>query len=109
LNDQIAKPEADALPSSLHLVHVKGVSLTVFAPGAAFGNTKRRVQARFEFNGVEYWLWVTDPVIERQYLAQQDGTYGVGESCLCISLGEPFNEHRYKLVASIIQKSVVAQ
>lgn len=109
LHDQIAKPEADALPSSLYLVHVKGITLKVSAPGAAFGNTKRRVQARFAFNGVQYWLWVTDPIIEREYLAQQNGDYVVGESCLCISLSEPFNEHRYKLVASIIQKSLVAQ
>lgn len=110
-NDEIARPLADKLPCSLHLIHVRDIQLKVFAPGASFGNAKRRVLAKFEYSGVQYWLWVTDPLIEREYLGQPDGTYPLGESCICVSLGEPFtkngNECRYKLVASIIQRAVV--
>ena len=51
-----------------------------------------------------YILWVTDPRVERRYLARQDGFYKLSESYLTISLGEPFNEYCYKLVAAIIEK-----
>jgi len=52
--------------------------------------------------GDEYALWVTDPSYERSYLARPDGDYEIGESFLTISLGEPFNDCCYKLVAAII-------
>ena len=81
----------------------------MFAPGAAFGNPKRRVQANFQHRGIRYALWVTDPVIERDYKARADGTYTIGECCLCVSLGEPLQKQngescRYKLVAAVIQR-----
>ena len=62
--------------------------------------------------GVNYNLSVTDPLIEREYLAKENGNYKVGESCLCISLSEPFakkagQECRYKLIAAIISKASV--
>lgn len=108
-NDEIPQEEADALPGSLCLIHVDHVDLHAFAPQEAFGNPKRRVQARFAHEGVSYALWVTDPVVERQYLARPNGYYGLGECCLTISLGEPFEKangqsYRYKLVAAIIRR-----
>ena len=70
--------------------------------GEAFGNTKRRVQGRFQHAGREYTLWVTDPGWERTYLTKLDGTYDVGECHLTISLGEPYQDACYKLIAAII-------
>jgi len=109
-NDEIPQSVADVLPTSLVLIHVANLVLKVFAPGAAFGNSKRRVMAEFQHRGVPYALWVTDPIIERTYKTQADGTYALDESCLCISLGEPFQKQsgewfRYKLVATIIQRN----
>jgi hypothetical protein len=107
-NDEIPRADADALPRSLYLIHVASLELRVFAPGAAYRKPKRRVLADFWYRGVRYAFWVTDPVIERDYKARNDGTYQVGESCLCVSLGEPFrkgeDEFRYKLVAAVIQR-----
>ena len=103
INDQIPIDQAAEETSSLKLVHVDGLRLRVFAPGAAFGNSKRRVQARFQFADNDYALWVTDPHIERTYLAKEDGNYQLGKCYLTISLGEPFNEHCHKLVAAIIE------
>ena len=40
---------------------------------------------------------------ERKYLLKPDGEYKIGESFLTISLGEPFNEACYKLIATVIQ------
>jgi hypothetical protein len=114
LHDEIPQAVADALPVSLYLIRVDQVTLRVFAPSEAFGNTKRRVQAHFSHRAVPYRLWVTDPVVERTYLAQADGYYPLGESCLTISLGEPFQKNdgsrcRYKLVAAIVQRQGATQ
>lgn len=108
-HDEIPQEIADALPASLYLIRVDRADLHVFAPQEAFGNPKRRVQARFIHGGVTYALWVTDPVVEREYLARPDGYHRLGECCLTISLGEPFQKtngqsYRYKLVAAIIRR-----
>lgn len=104
INDQISVELAAQETSSLKLVFVRGLQLRVFAPGAAFGNSKRRVQARFTFAGCNYAFWVTDPPIERTYLAMDNGHYQFGECYLTVSLGEPFQEHCHKLVAAVLEK-----
>jgi hypothetical protein len=103
-NDKIPLEIADSVEDSLKLVYVDDLQLSVFKPGEAFGNTKRRVQGRFSHEGNGYRLWVTDPVYERQYLAKLDGTYPVGECFLTVSLGEPFGDAVYKLIATVIQE-----
>ncbi len=104
INDRIALSDAASETSSLTLIRVGSVRLRVFAPGEAFGNPKRRAQARFIFDGIRYALWVTDPAIERRYLALDDGYYDLPESYLTVSLGEPFEDYCYKLVAAVMVK-----
>lgn len=105
LNDRIRLEQATGVRSSLRLVRVHRLALSVFRPGEAFGNPKRRVQARFQYADAEYHLWVTDPAYERAYLAKADGEYPIGESFLTVSLGEPYNGYCYKLVAAIMERS----
>lgn len=102
LHDQVAAGDP-ALVDSLTLIHVDFVTLHVLTPQAHFGNTKRRVQARFVYREASYWLWVTDPVYERIGL-EHNGEILLGECYLTISLGEPFDGHCYKLVAAIIER-----
>ena len=102
LNDKIPLDVAGSIGDSLKLIHVDKLDLSVFKPGEAFGNTKRRVQGRFKYAGNRYYLWVTDPAFERQYLAKLDGDYQIGECFLTVSLGEPYGGACYKLIASII-------
>lgn len=45
LNDTIPLVLTQPINTSLKLVHVDSLTLSVFKPGEAFGNTKRRVQA----------------------------------------------------------------
>ncbi len=104
LNDRISVEEAEHLRSSLRLVRVNGLTIDVSCPGAAFGNPKRRLQGQFRFQGVLYHLRVTDPVYERRFLPLPDGQHQLGESCLAISLGEPFAGYAYKLIAAIIER-----
>ena len=103
LNDRIPLALTKSLDSSLRLIHVDSVQLSVLRPGAAFGNPKRRVQGRFSYAQKEYALWITDPSYEREYLSKPDDEYEIGESFLTVSLGEPFKEACYKLVATVIR------
>ena len=102
-NDEIPLESAGSVSGSLRLIHVKELQLGVFRPGEAFGASKRRVQGRFSYAGMDYALWVTDPGYERKYLAKLDGAYGIGECYLTVSLGEPYQDTCHKLIAAIIE------
>ncbi len=105
-NDLIPQQIAEAqITSSLRLIFVERLELRVFAPSEAFGNNKRRVLAMFDHHGAHYRFWVTDPAIERLYLAREDGTHQLGKTFLTISLGEPFRDAVNKLVAAVIPQA----
>lgn len=101
-NDEIPVAWLPNLGGSLRFIWVQSLQLQAFRPGAAFGNPKRRVQAQFSYGQDEYKLWVTDPVAEERYLAVPDGVHQLGPSYLTVSVGEPFNDCCYKLVAAVI-------
>ncbi len=102
-HDRIPLATALGLESSLRLIEVPALTLNVFAPGANFGDAKRRVQGMFSHAGQNYRLWVTDPLIERSHLARDDGCYNFGPAFLTISLGEPHEDWVYKLIATVIK------
>jgi hypothetical protein len=103
LNDRVEHGSAERLTSSLYLIRPEKVMLRVFAPGADFGNPKRRVQADLWYGRVNYRLWITDPLVEQTYLARKDGNYQVGECFATVSLGERHDDgYCYKLVAALI-------
>ena len=104
-NDQIPLSIANTLDSSLRLKKVDTLELSVSAPGADFGDYRRRLQGRFRHDNVNYWLVVTDPIYSRKYLQSPNDIYRIGDSFLTISIGEPFHGHAYKLIAAIIEPS----
>lgn len=104
MNDRVEEVAANNLGSSLRLVEVNDLKIAVAVEGAEFGNAKRKVRGRFTLNGAQYWLSVTDPVVERKYLAGSDGEFKVGHAILCISLGEPYGGYAYKLIAGVFLK-----
>ena len=102
-HDEMDLATASQFTHSLRLVRLSEMVISV-VPRAYYGTSKRRVQARFQFNGQDYWLWVTDPDYEREYLKKEDGDYKIDKECyVTVSLGEPFKGHCYKLVAAIIE------
>ncbi len=101
-NDKIPIAATSGIKSSLRLIYVEDLAIRVFAPGEAFGNSKRRVQGRFVHAGQTYSLWITDPFHEKRYLSKLDGTYRIDGRYLTISLGEPYGDAVYKLIAAII-------
>ena len=102
LNDHVPLSLAGAISTSLRFIRVDLLKIAVCVPGEAFGDLKRKVQGHFSHDNTEYRLWVTDPTYERTYLAKPDGNYEIGECYLTISLGEPFKDACYKLIAAII-------
>ena len=103
LNDKIPLEAMGHCKDSLRLIHVQQLRIAVFKPGEAFGNSKRRVQARFLHGGSEYRLWITDPNYERRYLAKLDGDYVINDCFLTISLGEQYGDACYKLIAAVME------
>ena len=104
LNDQIPTAQADTVAGSLLLIHAPEVELYVFNH---FGKTK--CQARFVYNGVNYWIGVTDPVIESEFRTGGQKSYNLGPCLLSVSLSAPLVKdidnvsYRFKLIAAIIR------
>lgn len=102
LHDRVAEASADPADGSLRLIEVSNLEINVAVEGAEFDNGKRKVRGRFTHGGVQHFLSITDPSIERKYFAGPDGVYPVGGAILCISLGEPYLGNAYKLIAAVI-------
>ena len=56
LNDKIPTEAIGETSTSLRLIAVEEILLWAFAPGEAFGNSKRRAQGRFNHAGHNYAL-----------------------------------------------------
>ena len=102
INDRVSEETAKSLVGSLFLIRPDALKIHVDSEGAEFGQPKRKVRASFTFNNEHYKLSVTDPIIERQYLQGENGTYAIDIAILCISLGEIWKGYAYKLIAAVI-------
>jgi hypothetical protein len=70
-------------------------------------NKPLEVWAGFQHVGQVYQLKVTDSIVEDRFRTQGIGDYILGDSILTISLAEKWNGQYYKLVAAVVEKSVV--
>lgn len=104
-NDKIPVTKSDDLPGSLRLIRTHALKMVVYDANLADGDTKRHVRGMFKLASVTYALRVTDVAYEDEYLRRPNASYDIGECCLTISVGEPFNGFRYKLIAAIIERA----
>jgi hypothetical protein len=104
LNDRIPEEKANMLCNSLYFIQLVELLILVCTEGIEFRNEKRKVRAKFHFHNIQYKLVVTDPLIEETFLKKSDGEYPLcGQDIYaCISIGEPYKNYCYKLIASII-------
>ncbi|RJP36432.1 MAG: hypothetical protein C4547_07355 [Phycisphaerales bacterium] len=101
-NDRVAEAAAAVLDRSLYLVRPEFLRVQVAAEGSGPAAAQRRVRARFRLAGFWYCLSVTDIPVELDYLSRPDGVYPIAAALLCVSLGEVFHGHAYKLAAAVI-------
>ena len=100
-NDRVPVRYLSGSAGSLKLVRVDG--LEIIRPSGS----KPRVWAEFQYAGLRYKLSVTDPAWRRTVQPGVPRSEKVGESFLTVSLGEPFKEFSYKLVAAIMPRADV--
>jgi hypothetical protein len=104
-NDRMTQTAAS---HSLCLIQPSNVTIRVLTPGAAFGNPRRRVRARFTYKGTEYDFMVTDLIAEGVFLSRPNGEYNIGDVYFCVSLAEAHTDgYCYKLVATIISEGAL--
>lgn len=107
-NDRVTQAVASQFRDSLYLIRPTNVVIRVLTPGAAFGNPKRRVRARFTYSHSEYDLMVTDVNAEAAFLAKVNGEYNIGDAYFCVSLAEAHTDgYCYKLIATIIAEGAL--
>jgi len=102
INDKIPQERAESISSSLVLIEPENFIVTVQEESGI-----KKVRGKFDFKGIAYKLAITDPGIENQYLAKSSGQYPIYEKPLyiTISVGEPFNDYHYKLIAGVVRGS----
>ncbi len=104
-NDKVAEDDLAQIGSSLRLTRVHDLTIQVHSEDGYMGApSRRRVRGEFTLLGQHYLLSVTDPVVEAQYLARDNGDYDIGEAILCISLVEPYHGYAFRVIASVITR-----
>jgi hypothetical protein len=107
LNDKVAEMLTNDITNSLLLIEPKNLAVIVGDESQFGGGVRRRVRASFELNGFHYNFVITDPFIEDEYLAGQNGKFPIGESRICVSLPEVLNGSATKLVAAVFTPEMI--
>ena len=100
LNNRVAIGQEDG--TSLYLISVDRLRLLVGRKAPEYPDSKRAVRGEFVYRVTTYRTDVTDPIVERNYLNQADGQYDILRPVLCISLGDPYQDYFYKLIAAVL-------
>jgi len=93
INDRAPSSICDQYAHSLVLLELEESKIIVRTEGAEFNNPKRKVRFQFAINTKVYLLPVTDPEIERSYLAKPNNEYIInGTHYATISMGLPHSD-----------------
>lgn len=107
INDRVLESFKDDLKNSLYLISPSRFAIEVRTEGEEFANPRRKIRARFKYNGETYLFPITDPDIERTYYRKENDRYPIknpeDKIFLCVSIGLPHEGYCYKFVASIIE------
>ena len=101
-NDRVPLAETAVIKDSLRLIRVDTLTVTVSEPSRPSADFPI-LRGSFRYHGDDYCFRITDPESESGALNLPYGEYRVGERYLTVSLGEPFEGHAYKLIATIIK------
>ena len=102
-NDRLSEEEIEIYKGSLLLLEPEQFVLVVAEERTNLYHLRRRVRAEFVWKQAFYRLSVTDPVIEKQYLAMPNGKYTLKDVVACFSVGHPHTDGMcYKFCAGIM-------
>lgn len=103
-NDRVPTNSIITPGPSLYFIRPQNLEIVVRVEGAEFGNGKKKVRTTFSYSGDNYLISVTDPEVERIYLARGEGRYKPHGQCyMTVSLGEAWEGYYYKLAAGIFE------
>jgi hypothetical protein len=105
VNDKVPATVAERQRNSLVLVQPEVLTVTVGTEGVEIGSPRRRVRGHFSLAGHDYVLIVTDPIVEKQVMANPDGfSRDLQNPLLCISLSEKYSAQNacFKLIAGVM-------
>lgn len=104
-NNRVDESQAAGMDSSLVLIRPSELRISVGRKGGLYDDANHRlVKANFLHDGTNYTLAVTDPSIEKRFLAGEDRMEDMTGAVLCVSLGEIHRGHAYKLAAAVIEQ-----
>lgn len=95
-------PDTATVTESLSLIQVDELQIIVGPKSSEY--PKRIVRGEFQYKRQSYRMAITDPDIESQYLADNDGLYTIDRPVLCVSFGEPYQGFYYKLIAAVLHQ-----
>ena len=95
-------PTALSVQSSLRLIRVPVLHVKLMAAPQSSDPYKHVVVGEFVYHGASYRLHVTDIDIEAQCRAHPSRNLVFTQAVLCVSLGNNFHQHYYKLIASVL-------
>lgn len=98
LNNRV--PDSYAGGTSLYLIGIDLLRVLVGPKSPEY--PKRIVRGEFTYKEVPYRLAITDPGVEAKFLERPDGSYTIATPKLCVSLGDPYQGHFYKLIAAVL-------
>jgi len=101
LNNRVAHGGV-AIDSSLQLVAVPRLLLKLMHSPHQNDPRRHVVVGEFDYHGASYRLHVTDPLMEAQCRARPERCMEILQPVLCVSLGECFRQHCYKLIAGVL-------
>jgi hypothetical protein len=105
LNDCISETRTPSLNSSLLLIAPKDFTVHVGIEHPDTPWAKQGVRGDFKYRRTDYSLRITDPVVDRHFRSKGNGNYRLNDVYICVSLTEPYEDHRcHKLVAAIFSK-----
>ena len=103
-HDRIPITSVEKPIQTLYFIRPAKLIIIVRIEGAEFGNGKKKIRANFSYNKTVYEISVTDPEVERIYLALGEGRYQpTGQCYITVSLGEAWEGYYYKLAAGIFE------
>ncbi|PIV33349.1 MAG: hypothetical protein COS34_08130 [Lysobacterales bacterium CG02_land_8_20_14_3_00_62_12] len=98
LNNRVAEGHQDG--RSLYLIALDQMQVVVGPKSADV--SRRCLRGDFAYAGVSFQLAITDPVLERRFLAEADGHYPIDQPVLCVSLEDLFQGYYYKSIAAVL-------